>query len=248
MGKFNYNKTYGILLTTLIFGCICMLSIIGFFFYNFYNYDISPDLNDWGSFGDFMGGVLNPIISLYSLVLLGFITYLVSRQSTDASYEMNLKFRKMDIYSKFSELRPSVSDFVYSIGRNMNELNLILANITDLSQLKGYHSIASENINESAQMVSRYYRFLKNLDIDHGHLFDYDFRSQEFEKLKGVLSEIDKVCTSISIKYSALAFDPNKGGDYIRTIKEEIGVLQNLMAEYGEMGAKFINDLREEIF
>jgi len=40
---------------------------VGFYLYNFYHPNFSSDNTDWGTFGDFMGGTLNPLFALLSL-------------------------------------------------------------------------------------------------------------------------------------------------------------------------------------
>lgn len=40
---------------------------VGFYLYNFYHPNFSSDNADWGTFGDFMGGTLNPLFALLSL-------------------------------------------------------------------------------------------------------------------------------------------------------------------------------------
>ncbi len=51
---------------------------IGWFGYHL-NYDVSPNSADWGTFGDFVGGLINPAISLATLILVA-LAYLAQRQ------------------------------------------------------------------------------------------------------------------------------------------------------------------------
>lgn len=47
--------------------------VVGSYFYNFYvrlNIGISRDVGDWGVFGDFVGGALNPVLTFFSIALL----------------------------------------------------------------------------------------------------------------------------------------------------------------------------------
>ena len=54
------------LLSISIFMVICIFTI---YFCNFNN-GISHDSNDWGNMGDFIGGILGPILSLFSTILV----------------------------------------------------------------------------------------------------------------------------------------------------------------------------------
>ncbi len=50
----------------LYFAITLLVVALGFYFYNFNN-GLSDDSSTWGTFGDFMGGTLNPIFALFSL-------------------------------------------------------------------------------------------------------------------------------------------------------------------------------------
>ncbi|HCD6630743.1 hypothetical protein [Pseudomonas aeruginosa] len=53
----------------LISALLVILLYIGFFYINL-NYVVSDDPERWGQLGDYFGGVLNPILSFFSIVLL----------------------------------------------------------------------------------------------------------------------------------------------------------------------------------
>ncbi|ESS73927.1 hypothetical protein MGMO_8c00640 [Methyloglobulus morosus KoM1] len=49
--------------------CFIVLIIVGFYFYNFHN-GLSKDNGVWGTFGDYVGGILNPIIAAFAFYLI----------------------------------------------------------------------------------------------------------------------------------------------------------------------------------
>jgi uncharacterized membrane protein len=49
---------------------LSIIAIIGLYTYFFYSQGISRDTEQWGQFGDFFGGILNPILSLFNLLIL----------------------------------------------------------------------------------------------------------------------------------------------------------------------------------
>ena len=53
----------------LISAILLFLITLGFYFYNFHN-GLSDNHEEWGTFGDFMGGTLNPIFALFSLAAI----------------------------------------------------------------------------------------------------------------------------------------------------------------------------------
>lgn len=55
----------------LVFGITLMITmIISSYVFQFHNYGLSDDSSKWAEFGDFIGGTLNPILSLAAFVLL----------------------------------------------------------------------------------------------------------------------------------------------------------------------------------
>lgn len=44
------------------------------FLWNFYNYNISNNLEKWGQFGDYIGGVLNPIVAVMNLAVFAYLS------------------------------------------------------------------------------------------------------------------------------------------------------------------------------
>ena len=74
-----------------IFAVASAVIAIVFFFYflNFnYNYNLSSNQSDWGTFGDFIGGTLNPILSFFSLIALLFTIALQSKELESTRIEL----------------------------------------------------------------------------------------------------------------------------------------------------------------
>ncbi|OTW26169.1 hypothetical protein BA744_02985 [Vibrio parahaemolyticus] len=49
---------------------ICILVVLGFYAYQFHDYVLSKDVDDWNQFGGYVGGVLGPTFSFLSFVML----------------------------------------------------------------------------------------------------------------------------------------------------------------------------------
>lgn len=81
---------------TLIIGIIIFALIIplGTFVYNFSNQAISHKISDWGSMGDFVGGLIGTIINFVNLIFLVYITYKLSTIDSNREKE-NLKFQSL---------------------------------------------------------------------------------------------------------------------------------------------------------
>lgn len=77
----NSNKLKN--LNWLLYIAISLLVITtSVYFFNF-NYGFSSDRNDWGTFGDFMGGTLNPLFAFLSLFA---IIYTIRIQTQELEY------------------------------------------------------------------------------------------------------------------------------------------------------------------
>ncbi|WP_417326000.1 putative phage abortive infection protein [Halarcobacter sp.] len=59
-----------------------IISLGTYIYYNFYEQSISKSSADWGTFGDFMGGTLNPMLAFLSLIAL---LYTIKLQSKELS-------------------------------------------------------------------------------------------------------------------------------------------------------------------
>lgn len=54
----------------IIIAAISIIIVYGSYIYNFYNQTISKNSGDWGTFGDFIGGTLNPTLAFLSLLAI----------------------------------------------------------------------------------------------------------------------------------------------------------------------------------
>lgn len=68
---------------------IALLVVFGvFIFYYKFHYGISDNNADWGTFGDFVGGTLNPILSFLGLIALLFTIFLQSKELESTRIEL----------------------------------------------------------------------------------------------------------------------------------------------------------------
>lgn len=65
--------------------------------WNFSDQSISGDPADWGAFGDFVGGIANPIFSFMTLILLAMTIIVQARQLTISSKELKLSRQELEL-------------------------------------------------------------------------------------------------------------------------------------------------------
>lgn len=68
----------------MFFFALCLAFVIGAYILNFKSNTISGDPSNWGVLGDYIGGVLNPLISLFTLIFL-VKTYLSQKEELHQS-------------------------------------------------------------------------------------------------------------------------------------------------------------------
>ena len=94
--KKNSSKLY-FLNWILAFAILLFIALIVFYFINVYNLDTTKKA-DWGTFGDFVGGTLNPIFALFSLFA---IIYTIKIQTQE------LEFSREELEATRKELKES---------------------------------------------------------------------------------------------------------------------------------------------
>lgn len=115
-------KTTAIILLA-IGTALCFIPII-FYICNFSGRQLSDDPSGWGTFGDFIGGTINPIIGLLNLGLLLAISIYVS---------------KFDSHRQFNDYR-------YQVYHNLcKEFDASRPSSEDLSKLKNYAEVFKFN-------------------------------------------------------------------------------------------------------
>jgi uncharacterized protein YukE len=113
---------------------LCLFPIV-FYVVNFGQTDISANPENWGVFGDFFGGILNPVISCVNLALLIAISIYVARMDTNRqTNEFRYKAytelcTKLESTNEDSESLQSLHDFIAQFGTNNQFLFVGEANL-----------------------------------------------------------------------------------------------------------------------
>ncbi len=112
----NEKFTKGAIITILMLALIALFVIPIYYAFNF-NGPISDDQAVWGAFGDYMGGILNPILSFLALIAI-LSTLLLQRSELDIT--------RNELELTRSELRRSASAQEKSEETLSNQNNVIL--------------------------------------------------------------------------------------------------------------------------
>lgn len=79
-------KPLKIFTLVLVFCIACVIVVVGFYVVKFGDYSLSGDPSVWGQWGDYFGGMLNPIFSVISICVVVYLATIVQELS-DAQKE-----------------------------------------------------------------------------------------------------------------------------------------------------------------
>lgn len=100
--------------TYVIIGILTFTSLLFPILYYFHYNDMPMDKGELGTLGDFIGGMLNPILGVFNLIALLILSYYVSR-SDDKRLLNQLRY---DLYLSFtSEIKAVFADKEFYLGR-----------------------------------------------------------------------------------------------------------------------------------
>ena len=124
---------------------LLIISILIVFIINFKNQTISENIQDWASFGDYIGGTLNTILSFLTLLTTIFIAFTLNNYDNIRN-EKNTLFEKQKLirelreaeYKEISKEINNIWDIVSNPDRiiGLNGLFLIYQKYTDFLKYK----------------------------------------------------------------------------------------------------------------
>jgi hypothetical protein len=223
----------------LVFGIISLGVLVAvpcwFYFRKFSGYDFSDDPGKWGVFGDYIGGTLNPIISLASFLVLSYLTYQVSKQSTDENRDLILQQRRLKGYEELTECFARLLEAKLEVNRK-ELMNKIWFSTRDTEAAKeGAFDYFRELANHSIMYTDVYNR-LTLIKMNYYGFFDYKFKGDYDEVLQILKDEAlkgKKLFETMGKKEVPDGEDfesnkdlPQKLGTIIVTIRNEIKILK----------------------
>lgn len=169
----------------IIFLLIIAFSLIltPIFIYGFH-FGITPLSNnktDWGAYGDFIGGTVNTIISLISLIVLGYITYLVSKNTNEESRKQQLLLRKMDVYDKLGNY---ILESLMAFRKWETNANYILELQKTFESNSEHWADYIRKTRSDFNILMEMIYYIQSFKTMAGHLFKYNFEREEFKNLQ----------------------------------------------------------------
>jgi hypothetical protein len=233
----------------LIFGIIFIL-IIAIpsisFIVCFKDQQISNNVEDWGAFGSYIGGVLGVIIALANLVVLIVITIQVNKLNSEENKNLFLFQKRIEAYNELSKFTSQLNTLpselnmtIQYFGEKITERQLLIDNqlLDDYSQ--NIESIiklkyeCDKKLNDLRRIFNGFYFFMITFNLRFGHFFAYDFNSNEFKTAMELLSKLNETFNKFA------SFEKSKNIDFVAFHSEYL-MINNLILPV-------INKLRKEL-
>lgn len=214
-----------------------------FYIYNFWENEISNSSSDWGTFGDYFGGLLNPIIGIANIAILIIISYQIAgwdnkRHKNEFLYQayrvLSDKLSGVTIKNLNSEQLYDLEQFLLSFRSNQQFLfEVVEANIIFNERIFGLQSCTlqlkellgkDESVSNKSEKVdiSDLSEELEDYVRTHGKETEVTKKYREFENQKSLLlSFFQRILNNSNYDgYSNSAIIANDGKD--RTIAKYI--------------------------
>lgn len=218
---------------------LIILSFIGYPLYiyikQFGTCYYSNKLMDWANFGDYIGGVLNPIIALLSLIFIVYITYLVSRDASKENKNLYLLQRRMEAYDELTKYIHKFNVSPFALSQLFLKINYKIS-LGDASKIDLLNN-EFEEYRKQINFLIEFHNFLFNFKLKYGLLFSYDFDSDKYSKLLSSSNEIYKYFDSNYTNVLSISKTE---------ITEEFDI-GNLVTDFLPPLTDFVNEIREEI-
>lgn len=175
MSKENIPQTKKLICILLVFALLAFFFVLGVYIYYFNALSIIKDTATWGTFGDYFGGTLNPIISL--LALIGLL-YTIHQQAQEmkatreelkqASEQQRKQVEQQSRQSEIFNLQQFESTFFSLLEQHNNILEKIIVNnnkikITMISSL-------NEKCKEYEKCSILYKKYKEIYELEESHL------------------------------------------------------------------------------
>lgn len=210
------------------FVVIIIILIVGAYMAHF-----GPKTSDspsvWGTFGDYFGGILNPIISLLSLGLIAYLTIETEKNNNEEVKDLAKLERKREAF--------------YNIANYIVLANLAAANLEDfIKDLEILRKGASkkdiytdrlfkiiDDFNKNHLVFVKLNMELSSFDLVYGNLFNYDFKTEKYR-------DLSYLSLDLSDEYRKLISVNNDSYVFLKTYR-------NFIKEF----KLFIEELKKEV-
>jgi len=162
------------------------------FIINFRNQVISPNITDWGSFGSYVGGIMTPMFSLVSLIVLVYIYVRLNENDVEANKALQKKLKRIEAHAEIIQYPPKYKMFYTDF---INELKYYKAKLKVTNSDQSVIEDSLDKYRVSINKFQAYFSHLQYFISTYSHLFEYDFSNKDFQELISTGEKIEKHLT-----------------------------------------------------
>ena len=215
--------------------CIVIVSIIILAFYFFmFNNGLSKDSNSWSNFGDYVNGVLTPILTAINIYVFIKMTIAISsleeRRTNNANEIEEARLEKELKQAKEQFERELENDKIRLERELENERKLLLMQLRK-QEIDSFLNVMNDilvfekqhDINELAYPILRAYKYTESLLVTGVKIFG-------IEKNFNIISKIRHLNRDLDIMYNELKINKNIDTDlHLKIFEEKREILDALI-------------------
>ncbi|MCL9777048.1 hypothetical protein [Vibrio methylphosphonaticus] len=233
----------------IISAVICITLVLGIYGYQFHSFQISNDVNHWGQFGGFMGGVLGPLLSFLSYVMLIKSLSLQNDANSVLKEEskLNIKNEKMRSFEvhffnlinaqrdsfEYFKLEPQLGEFLTGVSA-VRELENQIENMRDNNANDNDIAIYIKNIDSHEKIYNTQRIFYVITKMISQKLSDENgFTQEERQAQLTTLINFTEL-SALRITLISMQFLSHKSSKLLREDQELIDIFKELKLPYDQ--------------
>ncbi|VTX70133.1 putative phage abortive infection protein [Neisseria sicca] len=134
------------------------LIILGLYIAYFKNLSVTNDSATWGTFGDYLGGTLNPIISFLALIGLLYTIHQQAQEMQATREELEQAAEQQRRQSKIFNLQQFESTFFSLLEQHNKIIETLVKNVDEINKYNQTHDSKDSFINEIYEKYSEIYQ------------------------------------------------------------------------------------------
>jgi hypothetical protein len=127
-----------------------LLAVFGAYIYSFNSSTIHPDAAVWGQFGDYIGGVLNPILSFLTLGALILTIVIQNRQLLVSSNELELSRKELELTREELHRSATAQELSEKSLKAQVEVSLKSSRLNTINFLLDYYEVQIKSLSHIA--------------------------------------------------------------------------------------------------
>lgn len=225
----KHNKRVISIITLAI---VLIFTPILIFIIQFRDYSLSKNLTDWAYFATYINGIM----AVASFFIISYLTYIVSKFSSEENKKLNLLNRRLDAFNEISKSIAKVTPAMREYTNSFKYHSYIVNNTNIENDPDHMRDMILKNIELIHNVHSIFIELSSSIlyfNLKYGHLFKYNFDCKEFKELIDIVEELSKY-----YEFS---------GEGEKLIHGKSDETEKLVSNFEKVTTSVLNDLRKEL-